>query len=551
MPLLSALVVALFLGQAPPTATAPAQTPRVDADVLAQAYALYVEGQVQEDAGNADAAMRAYRRAAELVPHAAEVRAALSLLFAQRGELDESLKEAAAAIALEPDNRTARRTRGLVRANMAATTQDRGRAIPLATDAVEDLERALADRLPDLQVGLALGRMYVLVGQHAKAIERLRAFLQDRPGWPDALLLLADAYEGTRDVPAAIAALEEVAAARPDTRLSVRLAGLHERAGQWREAADTWGRLAERNPRALAYRNNQASALVSAGNLAAARDVAAGMTVAGPNEIAAWYLLSQIELRLGNAARAEAAAVQIAGIDAEDPRGLLALASAKAARKDHRGVVTLLEPRVRAPRAEDATTGSLAQMASRLASSLAEIGDHKRAIALLEDVRRRDDRNVDLLFTLGAAYERAKRYDDAERTFRGVIAVEPDNADALNYLGYMLADRKLKLVEAVDLISRALKIDADNPSFLDSLGWAYVQQANLTAARDPLQRAAAALPTTSVIQDHLAELYFRLQMYAEAAATWDRALAGDREGVDVGDLTKKRNRAKGLSERSK
>src|SRR5262249_54690891 len=108
---------------------------------------------------------------------------------------------------------------------------------------------------------------------------------------------------------------------------------------------------------------------------------------------------------------------------------------------------------------------------------------------------------------------------------------------------------RVKLPEAVDLISRALKIETDNPSFLDSLGWAYVQQANFTAARDPLQRAAAALPKDSVIQDHLAELYFRLKLYDDAVATWARALSGDRAGVDVGEITKKRNRAKGLLER--
>jgi tetratricopeptide (TPR) repeat protein len=547
MTVFSALVVALLFVQAPSPAPAPA--PRVDADALGQAYALFLEGLAHEDASNPDAALAAYRKAVELVPQAAEVRATLSLLFAQRGDVDSSLKEAAAALAIDPDNRNARRTRGLVRANIAATSQDRARVASLAAESIDDLERVLADRLPDPQVGLALGRMYVLAGQHQKAIDRLRAFLQERPGYPDAMLLLADAHEGLRDVPAAIATLEEVIAVRPDNRLWSRLALLYQGSARWRESADAWGKLAERNPRTLIYRTNQVNALLNAGNLAAAREIAAGMTVSAPTEIPAWYLLSQIERRLGNTARAEEAARQIAAIDTEDARGLLALAQAKAARKDYRAVVTILEPRVRAPRAEDATTGSLTQMASELSSALAELGDHKRAISVLEDVRRRDDRNVDLMFTLGAAYERAKRYDDAERTFRGVIAAEPEHAEALNYLGYMLAERKLKLDEAVALITRALKLDADNPSFLDSLGWAYVQQANLTAARDPLQRAAAALPKTSVIQDHLAELYFRLQLYDEAVATWDRALTGDREGVDVGEITKKRNRAKGLSER--
>lgn len=544
MSLLSALVAVVVLVQSPPPAT------RVPTETLGRAYALFLEAREMQEANDLEGAIAAYRRITEMAPQAAEVHAELALLFARRGNADESFREAAAAIAIEPDNRTARRVRGLVKADLAGATTDRSRAVALGTEALADLEHVASDRLSDPVVGLTLARMYVLVGQHEKAIDRLGAFLLDRPGFPEALLLLADAHEGRRDFASAVRALQDVVADRPDQgRLWVRLGTLHERLGQWREAAEAWGRLVTRDPRALPYRVRQATALVNAGNLAMGREVIAGVTAEAPRDIPAWYLLSQIERRLGNATRAEEAARQIAAIDPDDARGLLALAEAKSARSDYRGVVGTLEPRVRSPRAEDTATGYFAQMADQLATAHGEMGDHKRALAVLEDARRRDARNVSLLFSLGAAYERAKRYEDAERTLRGVIAAEPEHAEALNYLGYMLADRKVNLGEAVDLISRALAIEADNPSFLDSLGWAYVQQANLTAAREPLQRAATALPRVSVIQDHLAELYFRLNLYADAAATWDRALAGDRSGVDVGEITKKRNRARGLSER--
>jgi tetratricopeptide (TPR) repeat protein len=544
--LLNTLLAAVVVAQTGPGAP----EARVPTDKLSQAYALFLEARELEDANSTDAAIATYRRAAELAPQAAEIRAEIALLYARLRNVDEAFREAAAAIALDPDNRAARRVRGLVKADLAAGMEDRTRAAVLAAEAIDDLERVMADRLSDPVVGLTLGRMYVQVGQHAKAIERLGLFLLERPGYTDALLLLADAYEATRDLPSAVEALEGAIADRPDqARLLMRLAGLHERMGQWRDAADVWGRLADRTPRAPAYRTRQATALLNAGNLAAGREALASVTVENPRDIGAWYLLSQIDRRLGNPVRAEESARQITAIDPEDARGFLALAEAKAARKDYRAVIAILEPHVRAPRAEDTASGMFAQMASELASALGELGDHKRAIAVLESARQRDDRNVQLLFNLGAAFERAKRFDDAERTFRGVIAADPEHADALNYLGYMLADRKIKLDEAVTLISRALAIEVDNPSYLDSLGWAYVQQANLTAARDPLQRAAAALPETSVIQDHLAELYFRLELYAEAAAAWDRALTGDRAGVDIGEITKKRNRAKGLSER--
>jgi tetratricopeptide (TPR) repeat protein len=180
------------------------------------------------------------------------------------------------------------------------------------------------------------------------------------------------------------------------------------------------------------------------------------------------------------------------------------------------------------------------------ASALINAGDASRAVAVLEDVRRSRGPNADLLFNLGTAYERAGQADQAERAFREVLAEQPSNAEALNYLGYMLADRGAKLEEAVTFIKRALAVDADNPSFLDSLGWAYFKQSKLQQARDPLQRAAAALPANSVIQDHLGELYFKLKQYREAAAAWDRALSGDLSGVDRAAIIQKRDRARAL-----
>ena len=137
--------------------------------------------------------------------------------------------------------------------------------------------------------------------------------------------------------------------------------------------------------------------------------------------------------------------------------------------------------------------------------------------------------------------------DQAETIFRALIAKDPGNAQALNYLGYMLADHNRKLPEAVDLIQRALKIDADNPSYLDSLGWAYFRQDKLADAQPALEHAATSLPRVSVIQDHLGQLYFQMKRYREAASAFDRALTGDREELDVAAVTKRRDRARELA----
>jgi len=100
--------------------------------------------------------------------------------------------------------------------------------------------------------------------------------------------------------------------------------------------------------------------------------------------------------------------------------------------------------------------------------------------------------------------------------------------------------------EAVALIQRALKIDPANPSYLDSLGWAYVQQGHLDLADQPLTAAADRLPKNSVVQDHLGDLRQKQHRPADAIAAWQRALAGDGEEIDRGRIEKKIKEAQAL-----
>ena len=88
-------------------------------------------------------------------------------------------------------------------------------------------------------------------------------------------------------------------------------------------------------------------------------------------------------------------------------------------------------------------------------------------------------------------------------------------------------------------VQRALKVEPANPSFLDSLGWAYYQQGKLDLADPPLTQAAAKLPQSSAVQDHLGDLRFKQQRFADAAAAWERALAGDGDAIDRAKVEQK------------
>ena len=108
----------------------------------------------------------------------------------------------------------------------------------------------------------------------------------------------------------------------------------------------------------------------------------------------------------------------------------------------------------------------------------------------------------------------------------------------------MLAKRGVRLDESITYVKKALEIDPDNGAYLDSLGWAYYKADKLDLAVDNLQRAAEQLKTSSVVQDHYADVLSKLGRYADAIAAWNLALAGDGEASDRGAIDKKIRAAK-------
>jgi tetratricopeptide (TPR) repeat protein len=522
---------------------------QASSDAIGEAYFLFLQGRALEGRGDVDGAIRAYREALEKAPDTAEIRAELAGLYARVGQADLSIAEAEAALAVEPGNREAHRILGFVQAALADRPGGQADRGALVTAAIEHLTQALAGGVRDPGAELTLGRLYVGSGSYEEAVRTLTAFLIDQPGYPEGMLLLATAHEGVGDPGEAAAVLARLVAQSPDqVAARVRLGELYEQSTRWAEAAAVWRELADDSPGGE-YRTRYAAALVNGGDLAGGRRELVAVTRDAPRDISAWYLLSQVERRAGNADEAERAAREIAAIDPDDARGTLALAESYAARGEYERVVEVLQPRVDVPGPTDVREGMYGRMAADLALALDAAGQKARAVEVLERACARVPGDPVLAFGLAAAFERVGRLNDAERAFKELIDADPTNAGALNYLGYMLADRGEKLDEAVDFISRALAIEPANPSYLDSLGWAHFKRGRLDLALDPLKRAAAGLPEASIIQDHLGDVYFGLKRYREAAGAWDRALAGDREDLDIPAVTAKRDRARELAGR--
>ena len=138
-----------------------------------------------------------------------------------------------------------------------------------------------------------------------------------------------------------------------------------------------------------------------------------------------------------------------------------------------------------------------------------------------------------MLFQLGAVLERQERHDEAEAVFRAALELEPDSAPVLNYLGYMNADRNIRVEEALGLIQTAVELEPGSAAYLDSMGWALYRLNRLEAAEEAVREALDRDGKNAVILDHLGDILSRRGRVAEALLYWQRALEGDDEESEL------------------
>jgi tetratricopeptide (TPR) repeat protein len=346
---------------------------------LSDAYFYFIQGRTLEGRGDIAGALAAYKHAAELEPRSSTIHAEMAGLYARAGKAADAISEAEAALTLDKTDREAHRILGLVQSAVAENFQPGPRQTQMMSDAAGHHEQALSGaRDPGAEI--TLGRLDVRLSRLDKAIPVLRNFLLDNPGYPEGVMLLAEAYDRSNDYKSAVGVLEPV------------------------------------------YE---------------------------------------------------------------------ALRTAPAAKGDP---------------------------------------DYFNFAAM----------------SLANSYQALGQFDRTEGVLRQLIQRDPKNDVALNALGYMLADRGQKLDEALTLIQRALAEQPSSPSYLDSLGWVFLKQGKTAEAIDPLERATRLAEGSSLLQDHLASAYFAAKRYKDAADAWTRALAGDRDGIDIAAVTKKRDQARAL-----
>ena len=329
----------------------------------------------------------------------------------------------------------------------------------------------------------------------------------------------------------AIAHLERVAgeaAAGTDIQIYYSLGGLYLRTGEPAKAVDAFIRVVDQNPTSAQGRLSLAQAYAASDNI---KSAVATLEIIVDDEPRVASTLAQYQEQAGLLKDA-----------AQSYTRALAVEPTSRALKFRR-IATVFNDRNYAQAAAFAAEAQ-AQHPDDLrfprlrARAVFEGGDPARALTILEPTAKAYPKDAATQFALSDLYNDSGRDGDAERTLRQYLEVEPASAEALNSLGYLLADRGRALDEAVRLVERALVADPGNPSYLDSLGWAHFRRGDLNEAEKYLLPAAEQLPRNAVVQDHLGDIRAGQGRWIDAIAAWTRALAGD-GGIDRAVVEKK------------
>lgn len=194
----------------------------------------------------------------------------------------------------------------------------------------------------------------------------------------------------------------------------------------------------------------------------------------------------------------------------------------EAAKRPEQAIATLRE--VQASDSEDGETLRNAfllegELLNRRGDLVASVDALNRGLQIFEDDRA-------LLYARALTFERLDRVPEAIIDLQVLVAEDPEDADALNALGYTMADRTTDYEEALGYIERALALSPEQPAILDSMGWVLFKLGRAEEALDYLQRAFAAQEDAEIAA-HLAEVLAALGREGEARDIWQKGAGLD------------------------
>ena len=349
----------------------------------------------------------------------------------------------------------------------------------------------------------------------AAAATELDEALVLRPDWEPAVLMKAQLLQQAQPEEA-LSLLKAFTEKHPDSKQGlVVYARSLAAAKRYAEARDAFDKLLEASPDDRELLNSSALLSMQIKDWPAAERRLHTLLRASPDdEDRVHVMLGQVAASRGNDKLAEQY-YRAVGDGEHKLQAQLLIAQLLAKRGEHeaaRAVLQAIEG--------DAADVRRARVAE--AQVLRDAGRYGEAYQLLDKELGEDHDDPDLLYETALLAERLGKTEVMEGRLRMLLSVNPENAHALNALGYSFADRGVRLDEAYALISRALELQPDDPFILDSLGWVHFRRGEHDKALEVLQRAYSQRDDPEIAA-HVGEVLWSLQRQDEARRVWSEA----------------------------
>ncbi len=458
----------------------------------------------------------------EIAPDSTDARQVYAALLLRAGEIDTAVRQLEAAVPHFAGGSAEAYPRI---ADMLARERDK-------TVAVAVMARLVGGRPDDLAAQSAYAQLLARSGQIDRALEVYQRVLALEPDDQQTLIIYARLLQRQGKSDAALGVLASALDRRPESdRVRLTYARLLVDAKRYDEALDEFARLSKRAPDnadvryafglLLMQTNHPSEAEVEFNELIARRE---RMPVA-------YYYLGQIAESRGDIEAALAAyrkvndgehrlnaQIRAAVLLAESGRLVQARAHLHGLRADNS------QQAIRIYRAE--------------AEILAKRQDYADAIQVYNGALADFPHDTDLLYSRAMLAEKMNDLVTLERDLRSILSREPDNADALNALGYTLADRTDRYKEAYELVKRAYELKPDDHYVIDSMGWTLYRMGRHQEAIMHLRRAME-LNGDPEIAAHLGEVLWMVGDKKAAMEIWDTALQSTPDDPRLLDVKKR------------
>ena len=367
-----------------------------------------------------------------------------------------------------------------------------------------------------------LAKLRQQANQTEKAMAALMAALEKRPGFSKAALLLAEIYFAKKQPAMAIEVLEEAFKESHSTDLAERLAEHYLEKNDFKGAVVYLETLVEEDPSNENMKLRLALVYWQLHWTDKATMILTDLHARYPSSSEILFYLGELELEKGNIELALKHYYKIsqdyAKYDQVVGRVVYLFRNKKELEKAETFLQNALQKR-----------SDIVSFYPLLAALYEDSGNLEEAKLALERGLRNFSNDESILYYLGFVYDRLGQRKEALSTMERLLALNPENANALNFVGYSLLEAGKDLTLAGTYLERAVKLKPTDAFILDSYGWLLYRQGKFADAMKQLEKAHGLKPDEAVIAEHLADIYVALNMPNKAIGIYQKALAAGSE----------------------